>query len=387
MLTKFRLSLLTRNIFILFITWRVILFFTSFLSIYILPRWGGRFPYVEEILIGSGFPYWLWQWGNFDGVHYLTIAKSFYSAYYTQTFFPFYPILIMLISKITFITNYLTIALLVSNIFFLFCLIIFSKLLKLEKFTTPQIYWTLIFLIVFPTSYYFGAVYTESIFLFMTLLFYYLVKKMRWIPAGLVGLLSSATKLLGVFLTSFFVYDFIIKIKKHQKIQIREIVGFLLVFIGLFSYMFYLQAKFNDFLLFWHSQPVFGAGRLGSGIILPPQVIYRYLKILVSVSPGNIAFFTALQELLAFLSAIFLLWVGYSKKINISYLLYALIVIVVPSLTGTLSSMPRYILIAFPIYMILGKIKNTYLKLFLVTVFLILLLINTTLFLRGYWVS
>src|SRR4030067_2096994 len=90
-----------RKVFFAFIIWRIALFGIAFLSPSIIPHFGARFPYFQERLIASGLPHLIWSFGNFDGVHYLGIAKDGYAYQFTQVFFPMYPVLIRLVSYIT----------------------------------------------------------------------------------------------------------------------------------------------------------------------------------------------------------------------------------------------------------------------------------------------
>lgn len=104
-------------IFLLFIFWRVLLFLVAYLSGKYLV-FDPSFPYSDTLLVKSGLPSWIWSFANFDGVHYLTIAKSGYSAQFTQAFFPVYPGIISLISRIIQYDNFIIIGLLLSNLFF-----------------------------------------------------------------------------------------------------------------------------------------------------------------------------------------------------------------------------------------------------------------------------
>jgi len=154
------------NFFILtiFFFWRIGLFFIAWIGEKILP-FTPRFPYSDIYLIPSGLPNWLWSFANFDGVHYLTIARHGYSAQFTQVFFPLYPIFISIAQQILNFINPIVLGLFISNTFFLLSLFMFTKLLKLE-YKTNKIRWILILLIAFPTSFYFGSLYTESLFFF-----------------------------------------------------------------------------------------------------------------------------------------------------------------------------------------------------------------------------
>src|SRR3989339_2053777 len=116
-----------KKLIFLFIIWRLLLLGVAYLSPIIIPQFGARFPYFEGRLISSGLPQFIWSFGNFDGVHYLGIAQNGYLYQYTQAFFPLYPLLIKLVSPITF-GNLLIAGLLVSNTAFLIGLIVFQKL-------------------------------------------------------------------------------------------------------------------------------------------------------------------------------------------------------------------------------------------------------------------
>ncbi|MDI6811050.1 MAG: hypothetical protein QMD80_05165, partial [archaeon] len=54
------------------------------------------------------------------------------------------------------------------------------------------------YLSIFPTSYFLIAGYTESLFLFLTIGCFYYVRKGNWLPAGVMGMLASATRITGL---------------------------------------------------------------------------------------------------------------------------------------------------------------------------------------------
>ena len=153
---------------LLFLGWRILLFLVAFLSPTFLPKFAATFPYHQEVLIATNLPHYIWSFGNFDGVHYLRIAQDGYIYQYTQAFFPLYPILIKLVSFITF-DNYLVSALVISNIAFLAALTLFYKLVT-KIYSQNIAFWSCLFLLAFPTSYYFGSVYTEGLFFLIIIL-------------------------------------------------------------------------------------------------------------------------------------------------------------------------------------------------------------------------
>ncbi len=379
-----------KYIFGLFIFWRTYLFFVAWLGERILT-FSPTFPYSDVFLLPSKLPYFLWSFANFDGVHYLTIIKQGYSAQFTQVFFPLYPIIIRLFSNIFYWINSILAGLIVTNAFFLMAMFVFFKLVRLDC-KDKLAKWSILFLLIFPTSFFFGSLYTESLFILLVFLAFYAARKKKWWLAGLFGGLASATRLAGIFLLPALLWEW-------QKNKIKNINNLSSIFrllsspilylvpLGLIMYMVYLQFAFGDWLYFWHAQPVFGAERSGQGIILLPQVIFRYFKIFTSVTYTTEAFWVAFSEVFFTLFAIFMLAIGHKKKVRASYLIFSWLGVITPTLTGTFSSMPRYILIAFPIYIILGMIRNDNIKSFILILNFILMVIFTVLFTSGHWVA
>ena len=152
-----------QKILVLFLLWRIFQFVIAYFSPnFIPPNFGSSFPYFEERLMGSHLPHFIWSFANFDGVHYLGIAKDLYAYQYTQAFFPLYPLLIKVFSHLTF-GNLIISGLLISNTAFFIGLLIFYKLIT-NKFNQKIAIWSVIFILTFPTAFFFGALYTEGLF-------------------------------------------------------------------------------------------------------------------------------------------------------------------------------------------------------------------------------
>lgn len=384
-------------VFIFFI-WRIGLFIIAWMGEKLLP-FTPRFPYSEIYLTTSGLPAWFWSFANFDGVHYLGIAQKGYWAQYTQVFFPLYPLLLRLISVFFPFLNPVLAGILLSNFFFFLTLLLFYNLIKIDhdKETSR---WSTFFLLAFPTSFFFGGLYTEGLFFFLLICSFYFSRNKRWWLAAVFGGLASAAKLIGIFLLPALLWEWWesknkehITINKNSKTPLTSYFSLLtspvvyLVPIGLISYMIYLQLAFGDALYFWHVQPVFGAQRSGGSIIFLPQVLYRYMRILTTNSVISESFWIPLLELTATLLAIGTLVKAHFLKVRMSYLIFCWLAILVPTLTGTLSSMPRYVLVAFPMYIVLAQMRSSILKTYIIPLFLILLGILTVLFTRGHWVA
>ncbi len=355
----------------LFLIWRVYLFILGFISFSILPIFKASFPFIDEYLISSGFPQWFWQWGNFDGVHYLDIAKNGYHASGLQVFFPFYPLTIKLVS--VFIPNYFLSAFIISNMSFFLALLLFYKVIT-KYFDRKTAQWAVIFMTFFPTSFFFGAIYTEALFLLLLLL----TLSTPGIISGLLAGLAGCTRLVGLFFVPAAIF------KKPW--NYFGAFGLL----GIVTYMTYLWVQFSNPFYFLSGQGAFRNQRATSlsTLVSPPQVLVRYLKIFLTADPGHYDYAVALWEFSFFVFAVIaLLLLTVKKKIPASWLFYGWCSLLLPAFSGTLSSMPRYVLTIFPIYIGLALIKSPYLKIGLLLMSAILLSIFTILFARGYWVG
>jgi hypothetical protein len=388
-----------KKILLYFTFWRLATLLIAFVAIYIIPKWGGWFPYPESVLVPTGLPSWIWGFGNFDGVHYLRLAQSGYSSASSQAFFPLYPLLVKFLNllpkdptldpRVFVDPTYFYTAFILSNGLFVAALYYLYKLFRLdysEKITTLSI----VLLLVFPTSFYFGAIYTESLFLLLSVLSLYMVRKKNYLAAGIFAGFASATRILGLALFVAVAIELLLdirgkKILVKSKEFIKSIAGVLLAPWGTLAYMIYLKVNFGDWFYFLTVQPLFGAERSAKPFILLPQVIYRYIKIFLSNTVPVLQRLTAVNEFLMTLVPLTLLIVFF-KKLRISYLLFILICILVPTMTGTFSSMPRYALMSFLLFpLIVEKIGKYYKP--LLFLFVILGIILVSLFTRGYWVS
>lgn len=374
----------------IFVFWRIALFFIGAISPLILVEFGGRFPYYQDLLIGSTLPNWVWAFANFDGVHYLTIANSGYSAQYTQAFFPLYPILIKLVSYLFFFINIkaalIVSGLVVSNGAFLISMYLLYKLFK-RDFSPKVSFRSVLLWMCFPTAFYFLGLYSESVFLLFSVSSLLLMRRKQFVLASLFILLASGTRIFGIFLLISLLFEIWINLKseKVSKKLFYSIVTVCIGSTGLGLYMIYLQLAFGDPLYFINAQPAFGAARTNQSIILLPQVIFRYTKIFLSVPVYSISFLNSFLEFIFTLIPLGLLPFAF-KKIRTSYLLFVLICIVVPTLTGTLSSMPRYALLSLFMVPFIVTLVGKYYYL-VIGLMLILQVILAAMFLRGYWVA
>lgn len=373
---------------ILFFIWRFLIFVPLYFGQILLP-YRPSFGYTNLwYYIKPYFPVnniFLYPWANFDGVHYLSIAGQGYTN--NGRFFPFYPFLIWIFSRIfgggnTYGSTQFFTAFLLANFCFFLCLIFLYKLIRLD-FSQKIASLSLVFLLLFPTSFYFGSIYAESLFLLLLVLSLYFARKKQWFMAGIFGLLLSVTRPVGITIFPVILYEFL---HQEKKLSVK-IVPLFISLLGILGYAWFNLKKWGDALYFLKAQGELANSRSINKIILLPQTIFRYFKILKTIPIYQYEWSIALLELTVFVFVVILLFFGWQKKIRLSYILFTLFCFLMPTLSGTFSGLPRYSAVLFPIFISLTLVKSKTVKIIYIFISLVLLFFLTLFFSRGYYVS
>ncbi len=371
-----------------FLVWRLVLLLFLFFSLKLLPLQenflgGGQANYLQN-------PY-LWSWLNFDGEHYLSLAREGYKPL-TYFFFPLFPVLIRLVAKLfsNSILTFSLIGLLISNSSFLLSLVGVYKLISLD-FSKNITRLTILLLLLFPSSFYFGSYYNESIFLALSVWSFYFARKNDFLLAGALGGLAAMTRLVGIVLFPALVVEYFLTKRPRARRIIKNyaLLGLILIPLGVMVYVYYVFLKTGDPLEFIHSVSIYGPQR--SARLIPlPQVYYRYVfKIIPNISNYWPQIFVTILEFLAGSLFLFLTFMGYFK-LRLSYWIFLLGAYLIPTFSGSFSSMPRYVLPLFPGFVLMALYLSKLPKVLQAIIFGILfigLALSTAMFTRGYWVS
>ncbi|MBP7700487.1 hypothetical protein KA111_00310 [Candidatus Woesebacteria bacterium] len=427
MLTKLEIKTEIKSLIKKFLIWRVLLIIPVILATIFLPF---RDSSLYTIFTGQVDKYvevddsLIYPWGNFDGVHYLAIS---YRGYIDEgRFLPLYPILIRILS--TFIATIFDLeitgsllfwsGIFLSNLFFFLSLVLLKKLLELD-FKKEIVDKAIILILVFPTAFFFVSIYTESLFLFLSLLILLLARKKKWWKAIILSSLLAITRLPGTLILIPLIYEYIIsetsfemnakkmfsaKNKKDFKLNLFNLfhslckkwsgfLKFLITPILLIVFAAFNNYHWQDPFYFVHAHAALGNGREVEGFVFPLITVYRYLKIFLTVSCRQYEFWVALLEFSSLIFALIGLVFAFIKKVRLSYLLFALAIILLPLLSGTLTGFPRYLILAFPIFLGFANIfenKNYRVKvLWRVLIFICasLQFLLIMLFARGWFVA
>ncbi len=135
---------------------------------------------------------------RWDSVWYLTIARSGYGHQAARTaFFPLYPLMTRGLGFLT--GSDLIAGVLISMVAFGVALVLVYRLAALEL--DAELARLVVMLIAFsPMAYFFSAVYSESLFLALSVGCFWQARNGRWASAGLLGGLGAAERGSGVAL-------------------------------------------------------------------------------------------------------------------------------------------------------------------------------------------
>lgn len=146
----------------------------------------------------SGIDHYLVQpLRNWDGYWYSLLANYGYGIYTSSAaFWPLYPLLLWIGAQIT-NWDVAVVGLVISNVSFLFALILLYRLVRLD-FSEEVARRTIWLTAFFPTAFYFSALYTESLFLLVTVASIYYGRTGRWGRASIALGLAALTRNTGV---------------------------------------------------------------------------------------------------------------------------------------------------------------------------------------------
>ncbi len=389
-----------------FLMWRITLFVIGIAAASTLPyRPQSEFTtfvkFTEDTWVKNSVVFT--PWANFDGVHYLLIARQGYDN--EARFFPLYPLTIRFVNFFTGISPQwihadfvlMIIGLVISNLVFAVALLLFYRLLRMDH-SEKVAFWSSIFLMIFPTAFFFVSLYGESMFLLLSIGALFFARKKKWLAAALCAALASATRVVGIILLAVLVVEYFqqseITFAGFRKNIFRElsklhanILLLLLAPVGFVSFAFFNFTKWGRWNFFLEQQADLGNSRSVGSIVDPVRVLIRYLRILMTVSSHQYEWRTALTELLFFVLGLILFYFAWRKRIRPSYVVFSLGCFFFPVLSGTLSGLPRYILVIFPFFLLMGMVENKALRYAMIFLCSFFSAIFITLFVRGYYIA
>ncbi|OGY81488.1 MAG: hypothetical protein A3F54_02560 [Candidatus Kerfeldbacteria bacterium RIFCSPHIGHO2_12_FULL_48_17] len=275
------------------------------------------------------------------------------------TSFPLYPALIALSAPL--LGGNFIISALIISLFFLF-----ASTAVLYKYTQkfhPEIppLRPVIFLLIFPTAFFLNAAYAESLFLFLSITVFYLARNKYFVRAGFIAGLAALTRPQGVVLLVPLIVEYVATFgaagfKKPQWLS------FLLIPAAFFGFFLFHWQKFGSPWLFFRVHEWFGR----HPVTLADGPFWTIIGVIIA--------------LFGLACMYFLL-----RRFRLSYGLYMVGMLAMPLASRSFMSLSRFLLVIFPIYFVLATIRHVEARYMWILVSLVLLLVNITFFVQGYW--
>ena len=319
-------------------------------------------------------------WSHWDGEHYVALAMGGYLQppdNVSPAFFPLYPLLMRSFAELfggPLSQSALSVWGPLLSLLFLPFALYFVYHIALDGWGQRVAEGSVLALAFFPTTFFLNAAYTESLFLALSAGSVWAMRVRKdLLLACILGGFAAATRNVGIFLVAPLMYEWVRGGGLEEGNERWRGIYLALVPSGLVAYMGYLWIRFGDPLLFYSAQqnwgrqatgPLATAGRAwksaaeGAGRLLDPGLWAH-------PSLGNLADHLAgannLYNLCFFVFAVVVLLAGL-RDLPLSLSIYGFLLVAPATLFGTpespLMGTPRYVLVAFPIFIVLGLLSR-----------------------------
>lgn len=308
---------------------------------------------------------------RWDSFWYLDIVQNGYHINPGQyslsnvAFYPVYPFLIKIVGTI-FFGQFALAGWLLSITSLFAAAVYFYKLIKeFHPGVDPEM--ALIFMLVFPTAFFLNVIYTESLFLFISLACFYYCFRKNWLLAGIFGFVGAVTHSNGVFLLIPILWEYY----RNFKFKInRNILAAIAIPAGSAIIPIYHYFKFHNLFLFFQYESRWGRNF---------TINWDHLQFFSRPATLNIIFDSAFTIMA--LTASYLVY----KKLSKVYAVYMLGTILAALTSGTLMSMGRYLLILFPLFILLASVKNKLFQQAWMMASIMFLALDIILWVNQYW--
>ena len=316
-----------------------------------------------------------------DATRYIDVAQH---GYVTQgenminlVFYPLYPLLMRWLGWLTF--SLPLAGVIISHIGYSVASILLYELILLDG-ERRNAWDGVTLLALYPFSLFALGVFTEGIFLALSIGCLYALRKRNFPAAGIIGFLAALTRTQGMLLFFPAVYELVTHRFGPRKEKLRWQDAFLLLIPAGFGVYLGINAALwgncFQFLKFEAGEPWYQSTQwIGENIAQHYSLAQNY--------PG-LAWFIYYLQIALYFAVLGVLFLGAYKKERMAYLLYGGVYLGFSYLSGWMISGGRYMLCCIPVYIILSKLKDGFIRRFLLLAAGMLFTLYSFLYLRGY---
>lgn len=332
----------------------------------------------------------IWNW--WDSTSYLRVAAGGYRySLVTGSIvnsFPLYPLLIRGAEPMARIfashSSYLLAGMAVSWVAFaLACALLYH--LTRERFGPSAASSAVLLVCVFPFGFYFGAVFTESVYLLLAVLAFAAIEQGNWWLAGGAALLAGAERPPGLLVGACVIAAYALDWLRTRHPLRLDLLALTLTPLGTAAYFAYLWWRFGDALAYMHSSEIgWHAGHLQTTGLLSAWTTLTHLG--ADLTSGQYARILGAVYVII-LVVVLVASVPVARLLGLPYALFTAGSVLLPVATSPgVNSLGRYASVAFPVFILLavGLCERQTARALVVTVFAVLLGLFTALFVSGY---
>jgi hypothetical protein len=269
-------------------------------------------------------------WSRWDAGWYYAIAKDGYSFKAGETsntaFFPAYPTLMRLIRPLlgsNRAERWMLAGLVVSNLALVVALTYLWLLTRLE-FDEATARRAVLYLLVFPTTLFVSAVYSESVLLAFAIGSFYHARRRQWWIAGALGAAAALSRPQGFLIAVALAVEYAIQCEWNWRKIRADVLAIPLVPLALGGFVAYLHYMLQPQ---WKTlAPFFVKGLDVKGTVIDLAFTAAYLGLVIAI--------------------------GF--KLRASYAAYSAACFFFITMWGSVESVPRYGLAIFPMFILLA---------------------------------
>ncbi|HWC28094.1 MAG TPA: mannosyltransferase family protein [Solirubrobacteraceae bacterium] len=343
---------------------------------------------------------------RWDSVWYLAIAAEGYGGGAREAFFPLYPLLVRVVGAP--LGSALVGGALLSTALLAVALVLLHRLVALDHDRAVARNAVLV-AALFPMSFFFSAVYSESLFLALSIGAVYAARRERWAWAGALGALAATTRSAGVLLlvplAMIYLWDVgRPSLRAHRPLR-ADALWLGLVPLGLAAYCGFLALAGHDALAPFRAQEVWFRSFAGpfvgawDGLVAAVQGLRQLLsgarEPVYFGAAGGDPFVAARHnvELLAWLALTLVAVAGALRRLPAAYGAYVVAALALPLSFPVgpqpLMSLPRFVAVLFPlaIWLALWMTGRTLRERLVLAGFAVALAIYSGIFATWHWVA
>ena len=234
---------------------------------------------------------------------------------------------------------------------------------------------------VFPFAFFFGAVYTESTFLFFTLLSFYGFRTGRWALGGIAGAVATATRVTGIMMWPALAWIAWRSATPTMRERGAAAAGLAAATLGFVGYCAYIYGLSGQPLLWATALTRWGGGYHPGGA--PWSALVDLLRQLLThpyafLTTGPMALYDTLYGVTALVFAAMIPFVW--RRFGAAYGLFMLLNLYVPLSSGAFEGLGRYCSVLFPAFIWLASIRSRFAHVCLVVIFALFYTLGLALF-------